>query len=568
MDIKDFIKPLLKWWWLLVISGFLGGMASYLAVRNEPDVFRARATIMIGRPFDNPNPEGSQFYLSQQLALTYADIAKRGPVRQATMTALGVSSLPNYEVMVPQQTQLIEIAATHTDPAFAQAVANEIANQLVLLSPGSEDPDQKELMDFVDGQLVKLAEQIETTQDEITILQTRLGEVSSAREIAETQRQSAALQDKLGSLQSNYTSFLANSNRKATNVLSIVESASLPNFPVGPNSRQTILMAMVLGVVLASGAAYILEYMDDSIRSEEEIRQAVGLPLLASLFNNSGANASNPLLTLHTPRSPHSEAFRVLRTRLLFLSVNNPQRILLFTSASPGEGKSYAAANSAVVMAQAGYKTILVDADLRRPTQHKIFEKANLRGLSNIILDANLPEQDRRGTPKKPLEYMLENVIQETAQNDLYAITSGPIPPNPSELIGSSGMIAILKALGERFDYVILDTAPVLSVTDTMLLSTMSDAVVVVSSADRMRAKTLKKVVERLNEMSANVVGIVVNRSQDPKLDYYSYYRDDNEDLEEEVTASKKRSIRPVDGNNGIKNRVLQFVTNSGSNQK
>jgi capsular exopolysaccharide synthesis family protein len=568
MDIKDFIKPLLKWWWLLVISALLGGIASYLAVRNEPDVYRARATLMIGRPFDNPNPEGSQFYLSQQLALTYADIAKRGPVRQATMTALGVGSLPNYEVTVPQQTQLIEIAAYHTDPAFAQAVANEIANQLVLLSPGSEDPDQKELMDFVDNQLSKLAEQIESTQDEITILQTKLGEVSSAREIAETQRQIAALQDKLGSLQSNYTSFLANSNRKATNVLSIVESASLPNSPVGPNSRQTILMAMVLGVVLASGAAYILEYMDDSLRSEEEIQQTVGLPLLASLINNNGTNASHPLLTLHTPRSPHSEAFRELRTRVLFLSLNNPQRILLLTSANPGEGKSYAAANLAVVMAQAGYKTILVDADLRRPTQHKIFETANLRGLSNIILEANMPEQDRRGNPKKPLENLLESVIQETGQNDLYAITSGPIPPNPSELIGSSGMIAILKSLGERFDYVVLDTAPVLSVTDTMLLSTMSDAVVVVSSADQLRAKTLKKVVGRLNEMSANVVGIVVNRSSDAKLDYYSYYRDDNEDQEEGVPANKKPSKRLVNGNNGFKNRVLQFVTNSGSNQR
>jgi polysaccharide biosynthesis transport protein len=132
-------------------------------------------------------------------------------------------------------------------------------------------------------------------------------------------------------------------------------------------------MAMVLGVVLASGAAYILEYMDDSLRNEEEIQASCGSSLSwPHLYDNNGTNASHPLLTLDTHHEArtrrHSENYEHVSC---FLSLNNPQRILLFTSANPGEGKSYAAANLAVVMAQAGYKTILVDADLRRPTQHQ-----------------------------------------------------------------------------------------------------------------------------------------------------------------------------------------------------
>jgi Mrp family chromosome partitioning ATPase len=177
-----------------------------------------------------------------------------------------------------------------------------------------------------------------------------------------------------------------------------------------------------------------------------------------------------------------------------------------------------------------------------------------------------MPEQDRRGNIKNLWIIYWKALFRKPVRTTFTSITSGPIPPNPSELIGSSGMIAILKSLGERFDYVILDTAPVLAVTDTMLLSTMSDAVVVVSSADQMRAKTLKKVVGRLEEMNANVVGIVVNRTPEAKLEYYSYYRDESEVEEKGGPDNRERSNQPVNGKNGLRNRVLQFVTKNGGN--
>lgn len=560
MELRTFLAPLLKWWWLIVLAALLAGISSYLSVRNEPDVYQARASLMIGRPFDNPKPDGSQFFLSQQLASSYAEIARREPIRLATMNALGLDYLPEYAVSVPAQTQLLEIVVTDTNPGRAQAVANEIANQLVLLSPGGQDADRQEMKAFVDGQLSNLAKQIEETQVEILSLQGQLGEIFSAREIADTQDQITALQNKLTALQTNYTNFLANSQEEVTNILTIVESAALPNRPIGPNRSLIILLSVALGTVLAGGAAYALEYMDDSIESEDDIRQAVGLPLLISL-EKDGTDHAYPTLTMKSPRSPISESFRDLRTRVLFLNLNKPSGSLLITSANPNEGKSFTAANLATVMAQAGYRTVLVDGDLRRPRQHEIFELSNKLGLSNLIMEVNTPAQHRGDAAGNSLGDHLDTVLQETQQGGLLVLTSGTVPPNPSELIGSNGMIAVVEALRERFDYLIIDSSPCLAVTDALLLASLSDSVIMVSSANQTRGKNLKKAVARLLEVDANVVGIVLNRAPRGTRGRYSYYQSygsvENEAVEENVDEGDKAS-------SGFRKRILRFTTSNG----
>ena len=557
MELRTFLAPLLKWWWLILTATALAGVSSYLAVRNEPFIYQARATLMTGRPFDNPNPDGSQFFLSQQLATTYAEIAQREPVRLATMNALGLEYIPEYEVRVPGQTQLLEITVTDTQPERAQAVANEIANQLILLSPGGQDADRKEMQAFVEKQLDNMARQIEATQEEIVLLEGQLGEMFGAREIVDTQAQILALQEKLTTLQTNYTNFLANSQREGINVLTIVESASLPNSPIGPNKSLTILLSVTLGTVLAAGAAYALEYMDDSVNTEDDIRQAVGLPLLTSLEKN-GTYGTYPALTMKSPRSQISEAFRDLRTRVLFLGLNKPFGTLLITSANPDEGKSFTAANLAVVMAQAGYETILVDADLRRPQQHEIFELRNETGLSNLIMEANAPAQHRKDPARISLGDLIDTMIQDTQQDGLRVLTSGTIPPNPSELIGSSGMIAVVEALRAKFDYFIMDSSPCLAVTDALLLASLADSVIMVSSANQTRGKNLKKAVARLLEVDANVVGVVLNRAPNSTRGPYSYYSTPESEPFEETSGEGDH----VGG--GFRKRMLWFSTSNG----
>ena len=560
MEIRTFVTPLLKWWWLILLAAALAGVSSYYTIRNEPEIYQARSTLMIGRPFDNPNPDGSQFFLSQQLASTYAEIAKREPVRQATAAALGIDGLPSYEVGVPAQAQLIEITVTDTNPERAQAVANELANQLVLLSPGSLDPDKQEMASFVDKQLADLAEQIERTQDEILLLEGQLGELFSAREIAATQDQISALQNKLSVLQTNYTGFLANSQGEVINVLTVVESAPLPRRSIGPNKPLIIALSMTFGIVLAAGAAYAIEYIDDSIESEEDIRQAVGLPTLTSLEKNGGFD-TYPVWTMKSPRSPLAESFRDLRTRVLFLSLNKPFGTFLITSANAGAGKSFTSSNLAVVMAQAGYRTVLVDADLRRPRQHEIFALSNSMGLSNLIMEANIPDQRKKGQAPKPLDEVLDHVVQETAQGGLYVLPAGTVPPNPSELLGSTGMIAVIEALREKFDYIVLDSSP-LVVTDSLLLATLADSVILVSSAKQTRGKNLKKATARLKEVDANLVGVVLNRVPKSGRGAYSYYQSYGVEERKPKVQGEQEDTR----GNGIRKRIRWFSTDTQSN--
>jgi succinoglycan biosynthesis transport protein ExoP len=515
MELKEITAPLLKWWWLLVAAILVAAVSSFLAVQQQPPTYVAATTLMIGTTIEDPNPNGTNLWLSQQLAATYADIAYRLPVRQATMDALGLTWLPSYNAQPKANTQLMVIAVTDTDPLRAQVVANELAHQLIQQSPaGSQDQGR---LDFINTQLDELQVKITETQDDITVKQEELGNMVSARQIADTQTQIAALQNKLTTLQSNYASLLSNTQEGAVNAIHIIEPAALPGSPVGPNKSMTVATSAAIGLVLAAGAAYLLEYLDNTIKGPEEVKKLTGIPTLAGIAKFEGERYRDKLITIKHPRAPVSEAYRSLRTGIQFSTIDKPDRAtLLVTSPNPTEGKSVTVSNLAVVFAQADYKVLVIDADLRKPVQHRIFELSNSRGLTNFLLEYNLNQLDHA---------LKDMAIQFTETKGLYVLTSGPIPPNPSEMLGSAKMRKALEELSKLFDYVILDSPPTMIVTDASVLSTLVDGVLLVTDADRTPKSHLKQAVERLTELNANLLGVVINRLS-PKADgyYYHYY--------------------------------------------
>ena len=541
MDLKTYLRPLLKWWWLIIIAAVLAGVSSYLVVREDPAIYQSRASLMVGRPLEDLNPSGNEFSLGQQLAGTYADIAKRESVRESTKKALGLKSLPSYTINVPERTQLIEITVTDTNPERARVVANELANQLVQLSPSGLDSEEEERQRFLRDQLDYLELQIDSTQDEIFVLQTNLGELISASEIAGSQNQIQALQNKLNTLQANYSGFLASTQEKAVNVITIIEPAFLPTVPTGSNKTTTIVMTVVFGVVVAAGAAYLMEYLDDTVRSPEDVKKITGRPVLASVSKIDLGVDDRGLVALNHPRAPASEAFRELRTNVQFLGSNKASQILLATSPSVGDGKSFTIANLAVVMAQAGFKTIIVDADLRHPSQHNNFELRNSYGLSDLVLAVNFPGRGNLNKNYQSVEEMMERVVLETSQGGLYMLTCGSVPPNPSELIGSKGMKAIMQILVEQYDYVLVDSPPCLFVTDPMILSTLADSVLLVIHAGRTRRKDLDKAVAQLEGVNANMQGIVMNHQSSWGGNYYQTYYGEKDDSSSDIPIESRQ---------------------------
>ncbi len=519
MELREYIAPLKKWWWLIVLATIVATVASYLAARQQPDVFRARTTLMIGRAIENPNPTGTEFWLTQQLAQTYAEIAAREPVRVATMETLGLSWLPEITVRAVPQTQLLEISVNDTSPERAQAVANELARQLILQSPTSTEQDEQSRQEFVNLQLDELETKITETQGEITQKQEELAGVFSARQIAELQGQISALQTKLNTLQSNYANLLANTQQGAINTLTIIEVAGLPRTPIGPRTSTTVLVAAAIGFALAAGAAYLLEYLDDSVKSPEIITKISGVPTLAGIARIDEDEDGDKLVAMTQPRSPTTEAYRVLRTGIQFSSIDNPDQVtLMVSSASPAEGKSLTVANLSIVMAQAGHNVLVIDADLRRPVQHKLFRLPQKGGLTTLLLEVTLDS----GSEKTLMA--LRRVIQPTSIEGLHILSSGPIPPNPSEMLGSTKMEMILNMLAEQYDYIIIDSPPILAVTDAVVLSRRTDGVLLVVDASRTRGTQLKQATEQLMASSAHLIGVVLNRLSPRSDSYYSYY--------------------------------------------
>ncbi len=508
-DLRDYVLPLRKWWWLIVAATLVAAVSSFLATRQQPPIYRTRTTVMVGSAIENPNPSGNEFWLTQQLATTYADIVKRDPVRNATMAALGLTWLPEYQARVVPNTQLVEILVTDTSPERAQAVADELARQLVLLSPTAPGREDQQRQAFINQQLSDLEVKIQETQEEITRKQAELANMFSARQIADTQTQIAGLQNKLSTLQANYAALLANTQRGALNTISVIEPAALPTIPVGPNKPATILLAAAIGLLLAVGAAYLLEYLDDTMKNPDDVQKAVGLTTLGAVPEVTGVAAGNDLVVLAGGQSAATEAFRILRTNLQFAAVDRPVRTLVISSPAPREGKTLTSSNLGVAFAQAGQRVILVDADLHRPRLHRVFGLRNNVGLTSALLE-----------PRPAID----GLLQETAVPGLQVLTSGPLPPNPAELLASRRMREFTEALAQAADIVIFDTPPITALADAAIVSSQVDGVLLVVSAGNTRREMARRALAALQRVNARVVGALINRMPVQGAGYYYYY--------------------------------------------
>ena len=498
MELKEFFDALRKWWWLVVVASLLAAVASYIAASMQPPVYRVTATLMVGRAIDNPNPTGDEFYLSQQLAGSYADLAQRAPVREATMAALELGALPEYVARALPNTHLVEIAVTDTDPARAQAVANELANQLVKRSPTDPESGTGNRQDFVDRQLDLLEASIEATQNEIEAQQGRLAGLISAREIADTQDTIAALEEKLSTLQINYASLLASTQRGAANSISVIEPAALPFRPIGPNKAIIVALAVAVAIVLAVSAAFLLERLDDTLKTPSEVVGALKLPVLGFIAEMKQSDlkegsASDGRGAIMGPAD--AEAFRFLRMNVEFVWRSRGARTLLVTSPGPGDGKTTIAVRLAAVLAQEGARVFLVDGDLRRPSVGRALGLQSASGMGELLTG----ERD------------LAEVSHVIDGSSLRVIPCGMPLDRPSEWMTLTRLESILRRLKDESDITIIDTPP-FGVTESLVLSSIVDGVLLVMRLGTTTGSAVLAIKEQMARARANILGVVINR--------------------------------------------------------
>jgi capsular exopolysaccharide synthesis family protein len=290
----------------------------------------------------------------------------------------------------------------------------------------------------------------------------------------------------------------------------------------------TTLLAALLGLFLAAGAVALIEYLDDRVKDSVAIQDLVGLSTLGSVARmNVGARRPEMyrLATLLYPGSALAESYRTLRSNIEFASIDAPIGTLLVTSAGPSEGKTVTAANLAVAFAQAGHRTILVDADLRKPGLHAMFGLANDEGLTTLL-------RIEPGT--------VENVAQVTEQVNLRVMTSGPLPPNPAEVLGSQRMRKTMELIKTKAELVVVDSPPVNAASDAAALSAYMDGTLLVVDAGKSHRGGVRHAREALALAGANVIGAFLNRAAESSWWSYGY---DHEDPQDEAAASPGGSV-------------------------
>jgi capsular exopolysaccharide synthesis family protein len=511
MDLKRYIAPLLKWWWLVIVAAALAGGVAFYVTRQQPKLFQARTTLMIGNAIFDPNPNLYEFDATQQLARVYADLVKREPIRVATMAALSMEFLPDYASR-PLANGLVEITVIHTNPELAQAVCSELANQLILQSPTNPKPEEQQRQVFVQTQLNYLQDKIKETQADLEQRQQELSDMVSAQQIASAQQEIEALSSKLASLQGNYASLLATTSQNAINTLAVFEPAALPTEPIRSNAMLIIALAVASGAALAVGAAYVIELLDNTFKNADEVSQAVPYPIVGHIGELERERGGALLSVAERPLGPVAEGFRSLRTNLEFVGVDRPLKTIVITSANAGDGKSSVALNLAIMMAQSDKRVVLLDSDLRRPSLHRVLGIPNREGLSDLF----------RG------HLTLDDVTRSGKVPRLQVITSGTVPPNPTELLSSNRMDQILDELKGVADVVIVDSPPFF-VADAWVLASKVDGVLFVVRPGYTRRNMVRAAIEQFKRVNARVIGVALNRLSRPRGlytpgAYMSYY--------------------------------------------
>lgn len=294
------------------------------------------------------------------------------------------------------------------------------------------------------------------------------------------------------------------------------------------------MIAFMLSLVAGIGLAFLLHFLDDTIKSVDDIDRYIHLPALALIPASRGDKGrlkgmavagapsdSTALAMVNDVRSPIAESYRHLRTSLLLSSAGQPPKTILVTSSQPSEGKTTTAINTAFMLAQTGAEVLIIDCDLRRPRLHAQFEVSNAKGLTTLL------------SGERDIESSLQ-LYQKGA--NLKVLTSGPVPPNPAELLGSEEMRKLLAKLSERFAHIIIDSPPAISFTDASILSTMVDGVVLVVHGSRSSRAVVRRAKQQLLDVGANIFGIVLNNVRLESQDYYysgyysNYYSTDGED--------------------------------------
>ncbi|UCC51179.1 MAG: polysaccharide biosynthesis tyrosine autokinase [Anaerolineaceae bacterium] len=527
-----------RWLWLIVLATVSAGLITYYLSSQQPTHYEARARLIIGPGIDGPNPSENDIQTGGRLMQTYAELATTRTVLQAIIDKEGLDLTPDrleklLTIRPTTETQFLTIIVEDSDPNRATLIANELSEELKRRSPtGKGDAGPEKIRSQMSEQATQVEENIAKMEERIAQLEIESQAINDLEGKRIVDNQIALERERLSDSHATLALLYGSLQQAITNQVQIVESAVSAE-PLPSGVQISVLMGTMAGLIIGVVIALTFEFLDEfTVHTSEDVENLINLPTLAGI---NVIKDKDKLVTITDPHSPTAEAFRVLRTSIQFSSVDTPSHNILITSSALGEGRSTTAANLAVVMAKAGNNVLLIDADLRRPNQHRLFHVPHTLGLTSLLLDFDVNQEDEE------LETLVDEVVQVTSVGGLQLLTSGPIPPNPSELLGSMKMRMLLSKLVDQYDFVILDSPAVLLATDAAILSAQADATLLVAWAGKSRKVDLQQAAEKLREVNANFLGCVLNSVSAKQANIY-YYLDEQTSKETPRVSAKGKS--------------------------
>lgn len=509
LDLRHYLDVVTRRKWIILAAAVLVTVVAVGLSLAQTPMYRSGALVLL-QGDDAERRLGGTDQIDPRVNLnrveTEIGVIESNLVQDAVEAGLGRE--PDVSVSAEGETDIIRISATSTEPEQAAAEANLYAETYVEWKRERTIDDLLAAQQTVQAEIDSLQQQQDELEAPLADLEGALFAAGSEDERediraqmadleAEIQPEISAIQSSLALYRAELSSLQVSQRITRTGGAQIISTAQVPEEPFEPQPLRNGVLGLVVGLMLGVGAAFLMETLDDRVRSREQLERITGWPTIGLIpVITAAKDGEHDLATMEAPNSPAAEAYRTLRTAVQFVGLERPLDAIQITSAKPSEGKTTTAANLAIALAQAGKRVILLDADLRKPRLHKEFGLDNRAGFTTMLLDSNLSA----------------DAFHRTRVPNLVVVPSGPPPPNPSELLSLQATRQVLQQLRAECDVLVIDSPPVLPVTDPMILSGYVDGVIVVADANAAEVKSLTRMRELLTQVNAQVVGVSVNQ--------------------------------------------------------
>lgn len=509
MELRDYLRVVSHRKWIILQSIVVVAAVALVASLLQRPVYEGETHLLILQRSAGPNIFGDVLsdwtFQPERRLQTQAELVRIRPIAETVIRQLNLRETPEtllrrVKVEPAGQTDLIQIKVTDSDPRKAADIANAVAGAYVAWSRASNQAAIKAARETVAAKLEEAREELFGVAKEIT---KRRSEGKTVPE--ELQAQLRVGTGLFVTLSEKLEQLTINENLER-GLGQVVAPAVLPERPIRPKPLLNTLLGLLVGAVLGVGGAFLAEYLDNTVKTVEEAQRHYGVPVLARLPADSGPDKAAYEIVLESrPNSAAAEAYRSLRTALEYLNFDGSVRRILVTSAAPQEGKSTTIANLAVAIAQTGKRVLVIEGDFRRPTADRFFRVASEVGLSDVLTG----------------QASLKAAIQTCGVPNLGVLPSGPLPPNPSELLGSATMRSVLDHAAQVADFVLVDSPPVLAVTDCAVLAPLVDGILLVAQAGTSTREGAERAVQVLRGAETRLLGLVLNNV--PTTDTYGY---------------------------------------------